>query len=122
MRILQVTPYYFPELKFGGPPEKIHALSRGLTTLGYEVEVITFHSEDRWLATRETVDGIPVQYLRWIGRGTRQVPLSVSRLSRAVAKADVVHCHGLYNLLCPLAARCARQRLCPFVIEPLGMY
>ena len=71
MRILQVTPYYFPELKFGGPPEKIHALSRGLTALGYEVEVITFPSEDRWLAARRTVEGIPIQYLRWIGSGTR---------------------------------------------------
>ncbi len=41
MRILNVTQSYAPFFEFGGPPEKVRALSEGLAQLGHEVTVLT---------------------------------------------------------------------------------
>jgi glycosyltransferase involved in cell wall biosynthesis len=82
---------------------------------------VTLDSRRRSAAYQATVEGIPVQYLAWVGRKAWQVPLSWGALTHAVGWAEVVHAYGLYNLLCPLAARQAQRRDTPFVIEPQGM-
>ena len=121
MQILQVTSRYYPELQYGGPPQKIHALSRGLSDRGHGVAVVTLHSARRSGRVVEH-EGIKVHYLPWVGRGTWQVPLSPDALSGVIRGSDLVHCYGLYNLLCPAAAFLARRAGRPFVLEPLGMY
>jgi glycosyltransferase involved in cell wall biosynthesis len=122
MRILKATGVYFPELKFGGPPLKIHALAQGLRQHGYDVSVLTFFSEDPSRAEATRYDGVHVQYLPWVGRGLRQWPTDRRLITQAVAAADVVHIYGLYNSLTPLAARAAAQAGKPCVLEPLGGY
>ena len=122
MRILQVAQIYYPELKGGGPPEKIHALSRGLAARGHSVRVVTFHSERPKDGKCVTLDGIPVQYIPWIGRNERQIPVNLRLLTEAMRETDIVHGYGLYNLLCPRAVSVARRARRPFVLEPLGMY
>ena len=122
MRILKATGVYFPELKFGGPPLKIHALAQGLRQHGHDVSVLTFFSEDPTRADATRYDGVHVQYLPWVGRGLRQWPTDRRLITQAVAAADVVHIYGLYNSLTPLAARAAAQAGKPCVLEPLGGY
>ena len=122
MRILQVTAAYYPELQFGGPPQKIHAFSRGLARRGHEIRVVTLHSQRRRAHEQVLQDGIAVQYLPWLGPGARQVPYRLGLLQAAVDWAQVVHVYGLYNLLGPAAARAARRSARPLVLEPLGMY
>ena len=122
MRILKATGVYFPELKFGGPPLKIHALAQGLRQHGHEVSVLTFFSESPSRAEAKRYDGVHVQYLPWVGRGLRQWPIDRRLITAAVAAADVVHIYGLYNSLTPLAARAAAQAGKPCVLEPLGGY
>lgn len=122
MCILFVTPYYFPELKFGGPPRKMHALSCGLLQRGHQVQVVTFHSEKPRARHCERMDGVRVQYLPWVGRGLRQWPLSFNPLAAAIREADLVHGYGLYDLIGPAAAFLARRQRRPYVLEPLGMY
>ena len=121
MQILQVTPRYYPELQFGGLPQTVHDLSRGLQKRGHRVWVVTLHSSERATAQVEQ-DGIRVCYLPWMGSDTRQIPLGTGMLGALVPEADVVHCYGLYNLLCPMAALLALRAGKPFVLEPLGMY
>jgi len=121
MRILQVTARYYPELQFGGQPQAIHGLSRGLDSRGHLVQVVALHSTLR--AGRDVnQDGVEVHNLPWMGKGVWQVPLGMGTLAAAIRNSDVVHCYGLYNLLCPAAAFLARRAGCPFVLEPLGMY
>jgi glycosyltransferase involved in cell wall biosynthesis len=122
MRILFVTPYYYPELKFGGPPKRIHALSVGLSGWGHEVRVVTFDSERMKARDRQIFDEISVQYIPWTGRAMRQIPTRLSDLRSEIGSADIVHCYGLYNLLCPAAAFLARRLTKPFVVEPMGMF
>ena len=122
MRVLFVTPYYFPELKFGGPPKRIHAISRALRTRGHDVRVVTFHSERPDGGSGESFDGVPVRYIPWVGRSLRQLPVRSGVLKSEIMAAEVVHCYGLYNLLCPRAARWARRFSKPYFVEPMGMY
>jgi glycosyltransferase involved in cell wall biosynthesis len=122
MRILFVTPFYYPEHKFGGPPRKIHALASGLMRRKFEVMVTTFDFANAKNRERSAVENIPVQYLRWIGKGLRQLPLDRRLLSSAISDAHVIHCYGLYNFLCPLAMQLAHRHHKPAALEPLGMY
>lgn len=122
MRLLFVTPFYFPDLRFGGPPQKIHAVARGLTAAGHDVRVLTFDHSRRAAVETKQIDGISVQYLPWRGRGLRQFPSDLEAIRRETQDADVVHCYGLYTALIPLAARAARRAGVPIVQEPLGMY
>lgn len=122
MRILFVTPYYVPALKFGGPPLKIHALAKGLRSRGHELQVITFDHDRKTSGAEKEIEGVAVQHLPWIGRGLKQIPLRLSDLRYLIETAEIVHCYGLYNLICPIAAFVANRRRRPFVIEPLGMY
>ena len=109
MRILQITSAYYPELQFGGPPQKIHAFSRGLAQRGHDVRVVTLHSQRRTASEQIRPDDIAVQYLPWLGVGTRQAPYRLGGLCEAVQWAEVVHVYGFYNLLSPLAAFFARR-------------
>ena len=122
MRALFVTPYYHPELEFGGPPKRLHALATALVARGHDVRVVTFDS--RKPARRDTAvfDGITVQYVSWMGTRTHQIPCRIREVAREVRAAELVHCYGLYNLLCPLAAKLSSRRGRPFVLEPMGMF
>ena len=122
MKILFVTPFYFPEHKFGGPPRKVHSVASGLAGRGHQVAVATFDSEHPRRQDNQEMDGVPVQYLRWLGGGLKQCPLDLRQLAHLVQGAEVVHVYGLYNLLCPVAVLLARRQGRPVVLEPLGMY
>jgi len=122
MRIVFVTPFYYPEHKFGGPPRKIHALASGLLRRQIEVMAITFDFANARNRERRSVENVPVQYLPWVGKGLRQLPLDRCSLSSAIRDADLIHCYGLYNFLCPLAVQFAHRYHKPTVLEPLGMY
>jgi glycosyltransferase involved in cell wall biosynthesis len=120
MQILQVTIY--SDLKFGGPTQKIHALSHGLVQRGHAVEVATFRPEQPTVDPYSATPEIKVRYLKWVGKSLVQAPLDLAPLADAVRRADVVHCYGLYDLLVPAAAFLARKIGRPYVLEPLGMY
>jgi glycosyltransferase involved in cell wall biosynthesis len=122
MRILFATPYYYPELKFGGPPKRVHSLSQGLIHRGHDVRVVTTHSEKSRAQYEQRFDGVPVQYIPWRGKSGRQLPVRVAELKTMVKAADIIHCYGLYNLLCPLTALLAIRYAKPYLLEPMGMF
>ena len=122
IRVLFVAPYYYPELKFGGPSKRLHCLARELLTHGYNISVVTFHSEWPRRNTKEGFDGIAIQYLPWLGRFPYVVPRGLAVINALVAGADVVHLFGLYNLICPIAAWRAYASRKPYLIEPMGMF
>jgi glycosyltransferase involved in cell wall biosynthesis len=122
VRIVFVTPFYAPEWKFGGPPRKISSLAKELVRRGHDVRVVTFHSERPNERGQRKIDSIDVQYLPWLGTGLRQFPRTLQPLRQEIDAASIVHCYGLYNLICPAAAWLAVRSSTPFVIEPMGMF
>lgn len=122
MRVLFVTPYYYPEYKFGGPPKRLHAMACALSGTPQRVRVVTVDSELPRRTGSAELDGIPVQYLPWLGNPLYAIPTQPRLLADAIRVSDIVHCFGLYNIVCPLAAWLTSRYSKPFVLEPMGMY
>ncbi len=135
MRILNVTQTYAPFLEFGGPPEKVRALSEELARRGHEVTVLTsdWGVEERnadgdlerspfgW---RTRKNGVQAIYLpAWLRYRALSWNPAAGRFCRArLNQFDVVHIFGLYDLLGPRVATICRQLNKPYVVEPMGMY
>jgi glycosyltransferase involved in cell wall biosynthesis len=139
MRILNVTQSYAPFFEFGGPPEKVRALSEGLAQLGHEVTVLTADwGLDRRVAElpgeppvenspfgkKREVRGVKAIYLaNWFHYHAASWNPALPRYLRArLQNFDVVHIFGLYDLLGPRTAAAARKLKIPYVVEPIGMF
>ncbi len=122
MKVLHVTNRYFPELQYGGPPERIHALCVRLAARGCQSDVLTRHS---WLPggrAQVNYEGVMVHYLSYWRLASREIPLPRNEIARRVQAADLVHIYGLYDLQGIMAAWLAASRQRPFVLEPMGMF
>jgi glycosyltransferase involved in cell wall biosynthesis len=126
MRVLHVSPYFAPAMQYGGPPASILGLCQALQRAGVEVEVVTTTANGGSplpASPRGGVrhDGVPVHYVaasfprRFFGAGVRQP------LNEALARADVCHIHGVWNVPEWWASRLARAARVPYVISPRGM-
>lgn len=69
----------------------------------------------------EELDGIRIVRLPWFGPAGYALPRRSRVLDELVRDADVVHCFGLYNFICPMAARLCVRTDKPFVLESMGM-
>jgi glycosyltransferase involved in cell wall biosynthesis len=139
MRILNVTQSYAPFFEFGGPPEKVRALSEGLAQLGHEVTVLTADwgvelrlaefpgeppAENSPFGKRRSIQGVNAIYLsNWLHyRAVSWNPALQRYLRARLQNFDVVHIFGLYDLLGPRTAAAAQELKIPFVVEPIGMF
>jgi glycosyltransferase involved in cell wall biosynthesis len=139
MRILNVTQSYAPFFEFGGPPEKVRALSEGLAELGHEVTVLTADwglerrlaelpseppAENSPFGKRREVREVKAIYLaNWFHYHAASWNPALSRYLRArMQNFDVVHIFGLYDLLGPRTAAAAQRLKIPYVVEPIGMF
>ncbi|HTT33625.1 MAG TPA: glycosyltransferase [Methylomirabilota bacterium] len=139
MRILNVTETYAPFLEFGGPPVKVRALAEGLAQRGHRVTVLTadwgFEKRVESLGEKISAERSPFGW-RHRGQDVEAIYLptwlhyrrvswnpAVKRYCRVwLAKFDVVHIFGLYDLLGPAVAAACRKRKIPYVVEPIGMF
>jgi glycosyltransferase involved in cell wall biosynthesis len=139
MRILNVTQSYAPFFEFGGPPEKVRALSEGLAQLGHEVTVLTADwglerrmaelpgeppAENSPFGKQRKVQGVKAIYLaNWFHYRAASWNPALQRYLRArLQEFDVVHIFGLYDLLGPRTAAAAEKFNIPYVVEPIGMF
>jgi len=139
MRILNVTQSYAPFFEFGGPPEKVRALSEGLARLGHEVTVLTADwglerraaelpgeppAENSPFGRKREVRGVKAIYLaNWFHYHAASWNPALPRYLRArLQNFDVVHIFGLYDLLGPRTAAAAQMLKIPYVVEPIGMF
>src|SRR5262249_25935086 len=139
MRILNVTQSYAPFYEFGGPPEKVRAISEGLAQLGNEVTVLTADwgverrlaelpgeppAENSPFGKKRDVQGVKAIYLpNWLHfRATSWNPALPRYLRARLQNFDIAHIFGLYDLLGARTAAAARKRKIPYVVEPIGMF
>jgi glycosyltransferase involved in cell wall biosynthesis len=126
VRVLHVSPYFPPAIPYGGPPASVLGLCQGLQRAGVDVEVVTTTANgDAQLAaspaTGDRYDGVPVRYVqmafprRFFGARVR------GPLVAALARADVCHIHGVWNVPEWWASYLARARKLPYVVSPRGM-
>jgi len=126
LRVLHVTPYFPPARPYGGPPASVLGLCQGLQRAGVGVEVVTTtaNGTDSLPPSPpggEQYDGVQVHYAarafprRFFGARVREP------LSHALARADVCHIHGVWNVPEWWASHLARATAVPYLISPRGM-
>lgn len=127
MRVLQVIPCYLPALRYGGPVQSVHQLSRTLVKLGVDVTVFSTNADgpdflDVPVNQENMIDGVKIHYF------PVKRPRSYFRsptLSRALREQahqfDLVHINWLYVYPTLVAARhCISQKI-PYLLAPRGM-
>lgn len=139
MRILNVTQSYAPFYEFGGPPEKVRALSERLVGLGHDVTVLTADwgidkrvagtpgeppAEGSPFGRKREVNGVKAIYLpNWLRFRAMSWNPALPRYLRArLREFDVVHIFGLYDLLGARTSAAARKYGIPYLVEPIGMF
>ncbi len=113
LRILMVTPRYFPEM--GGVETHVSQVAPRLARAGAAVTILTTDRSGR-LPTRETADGVEILRVRaWpAGRDYHLAPGLAAYVVRG--RWDVVHCQSYHTLVAPLAMLAARRAGLPYVV------
>ncbi len=129
MRILHVTPSFYPAWAYGGIPRCAYEVCRSLAAGGDEVTVWTtdaFDAGRRCGPAEETVDGIFIRRFRNLHNGLayhRQLYLPLGILKapwRDLRAFDVVHVHSHRHLLEALVGAAAVRRGIPYVFTGNG--
>lgn len=129
MRILHVSPSFYPAWAYGGIPRCAYEVCRSLVAAGDEVTVWTtdaFDAVRRCAPTEETVDGIFVRRFRNLHNGLayhRQLYLPLGILKapwQDLGEFDVVHVHSHRHLLEALVGAAAVRRRIPYVFTGNG--
>jgi glycosyltransferase involved in cell wall biosynthesis len=129
LRVLHVTPSFYPAWAYGGIPRCTYELCRSLARLGVEVTVWTTDAldETRRVTTRESVvDGVRVRYFPNASNELayhRQLYLPRelwTHAGRHIGDFDLVHVHSHRHLLEAIAARAARRAGRPYVFTGHG--
>ena len=125
MKILHVSPSFYPTTAYGGTIRSSYGLCRGLTELGCEVRVLTTDTDgigrnlevenDRDVA----LDGLHVRYCHKLFRNSVSADL-LRVLGDYIAWADVVHLIAVYSFpTFPTLAYCRGMQK-PLVWSPRG--
>lgn len=126
MRILHVSPSYYPAVQFGGPIRSVHALNRALVEEGAQVKVLTTNAglrnrNDIPTGKALMTESIPVTYYPYSGYEHYNFSLSFLRaVFREVPKCDVVHITAVWNFPVLAAGLACLWHRKPFVLSPRG--
>jgi glycosyltransferase involved in cell wall biosynthesis len=126
VKILHVTPSYYPAIQFGGPIQSVHLLNRNLIAQGVRVDVFTtnagLENNESYQSSRwQYVDGVKVKYFPYVGYVHYNFSLSLFReLLKSVAQYDLVHITAVWNFPVLAASLACRFKGVPYVISPRG--
>lgn len=113
LRVLMVTPRYFPYT--GGSETHVYETARRLALSGSEVTVLTTDPGGK-LATEEVLEGVHIRRVRaWPARKDYYFAPSLYRIITR-GDWDVIHCQSYHTLVAPLAMFAAIRAKIPFVI------
>ncbi|CAN5569098.1 hypothetical protein BH10BAC3_BH10BAC3_42310 [soil metagenome] len=125
LRILHISPYYLPDVAFGGPVFSVSALCESLAASGAHVTVFTvgyISSQQAAYPVTKSINGVTVRYFKndW-GK-----PCQVSRqlwdtLEKEAGNFDVIHLHTWWNILIFRAIRIIKSKNVPILLSPRGM-
>ncbi|MDO1449802.1 glycosyltransferase [Rhodocytophaga aerolata] len=126
MKILHVTPSYFPAVQFGGPIQSVHLLNKTLVTEGVLVDVFTTNAglenfpefcSRKW----KNIDGVKVKYFSYYGYIHYNLsPQLLISLLKAVSEYDLVHITAIWNFPVWAAATACKRAGVPYIISPRG--
>lgn len=113
MRILIVTPRYFPDM--GGVETHVSEVARRMARAGADVTILTSDRTGR-RPTNEQIDGVDIRRVRaWPAQRDYYFAPGIAR---AVVEGgwDVVHCQSYHTLVAPMAMAAAWRANIPYVV------
>lgn len=129
MRILQVSPAYYPAISIGGPIFSMLAFTRLALDCGHSVEVLSTPlglNEDQKKNIKFGLwskghDGIHIMYHPYHGYSNLTFsPQSKTWLTENVKYYDLVVLHGVWNFPILAAAHACMNHAIPYIIFPHG--
>jgi glycosyltransferase involved in cell wall biosynthesis len=126
LRLLYVTPSYYPALKYGGPIVSTHLLNKTLVQQGVTVDVVTTLAgvENRSdLACRcwHELDGVRVMYLPYYGYEHYTLsPQLLWQVLRLASRYNLLHINAVWNFPVLAGSLAGWLRHKPYIISPQG--
>lgn len=126
MRLLYITPSYYPALKYGGPILSTHLLNKTLVQRGIEVDVITSNAgiEDRKdipLGKWVELNGVKVQYLPYYGYEHYTFsPQILWTTIQIASRYELIHINVVWNFPVLAGSLASIIRRKPYIISPRG--
>lgn len=126
MRILHVTPTYYPAVRYGGPIWSVHSLCKALVRMGHEVEVVTTNVDGEGVSNVPVgsvvmLDGVKIRYFE--SNFFRKIfwsPSMSKYLKSAIPLCDFVHLHYVFLWPTLIAARISEANSVPWCVSPRG--
>lgn len=126
MKLLHVSPSYYPAFKFGGPIQSVHLLNVELAKQGVIVDVFSTNAGllgDNSIKLKEWNErsGIRIKYFPFVGYEHYNFSISMLvALFKSVQKYEVVHITAVWNF--PVLATCMAcwWHKVPYIISPRG--
>jgi len=127
LKILHVTPSFYPALIYGGPTYSVYALCRSLAGQGCQVRVLTTDANgadsELDVNTRENIEICPGLFVRYCHRvaDVSVSPTLLRLLASHLLWADVVHLMAVYSFPTIPTLLACRVLGKPLVWSPRGM-
>ena len=126
MKILYVSPYYYPASKFGGPISAVHALNKVLVKKGHNVEVYTTSAGlneqgDVPLGKSIEIEGVKVTYFKQYGDDhIAFAPKLFLELPKHAREFDILSLSEVWPLTVLAGSVAGSLWGLPYVISPHG--
>jgi glycosyltransferase involved in cell wall biosynthesis len=131
MKLLSVTPLYWPAVHLGGLAVSVNSLNKALAKKGVNVTVYTSNTglNGKTPVNQEiNFDGINVTYFRasylfdFVGDTGWQFSGEMTKaIKRTIKNFDIVHINGIWSYPAAVTAHYCRKYEKPYVISPHGM-
>lgn len=125
LRILHVSPSYFPAHTFGGPIQSVHILNKNLSQF-VDIEIFTTNAglkKDKNIQPNKKtfLENIPITYFSFWGyeHFNFSIPLFFQLLFK-VRNYDLVHITAVWNFPVWAASFACRLFKIPYIISPRG--
>lgn len=128
MKILQVTPVFYPAIAYGGIVGVTYEISKRLAEKGHEVSVYTTdaNKDSRINKNFNEMDRITIHYFRNISNSLAWnhrlfLPLDmISVIKKNIKKFDVIHFHDFRTLQNVIVHHYAGKYEVPYLLQPHG--
>lgn len=126
MKILHISPSYYPAVQFGGPIQSVHLLNQALIQQGIIVEVLATNAgltdrADIPIRKKLLIDTVPVTFLPFIGYEHYNFSISfLKKVFQEVPRFEIVHITAVWNFPVLAAALACLWYKIPFILSPRG--